>query len=960
MTALAPATDSPPSWPVVPRATYRLQLHKDFDFDAARAVLPYVQRLGISHVYCSPITRARPGSLHGYDVVDPAQVNPELGGMEAFLGFARAARALGIGLLLDQVPNHMGVFGADNAWWLDVLEHGPASAFAAYFDIDWQPPNPALAGKLLVPVLAQAYGEVLDRGEIRLGSDAAAGRLALHYHEHCFPLDPRSYAAVLETAMPLRVLAREFQALPPRDALAAAAGPSRRITGRRVQQRLADLLQSQAGAAAALTAAIEAFNEEAGRERLHALHEAQAYRLADWRMAADEINYRRFFDINELAALRVEDERVFEAVQGLALDLVAQGWVDGLRIDHPDGLLDPAAYFERLQRGLARRLPDGGGGASARPLYLVVEKIVAAHEELPRDWAVHGTTGYRFSTLVNGLFVERRHAQRMERIWRDFSGETRSYPDLVQRCKRRVAYGTMAAQLTTLTHALQRIALADRRTRDYGFNTLRDALAEVAAAMPVYRTYIVNTASAQDRQFVDWAVAQARQHGHATPPALFDFLRQCLLAQPTPAMAAASYERVRAFAMAFQQFCAPVAAKGIEDTAFYRYHRLAALNEVGGDPATFGVSASAFHAASRDRLAHWPHTMLATTTHDNKRSEDLRCRLDVLSEEPAAWRLALRRWKTQTRSWRSLVDGELAPGAADLVLLLQTLLGTLPAEGLDAAGLDAYRTRIEAYMLKAAREAKRHTQWVFPHAGYEAALLSVVRGLLGRIDGNPVLADLQVRAQRLAWFGALNSLAMTVLKFASPGVPDIYQGSELIELNLVDPDNRRPVDYAWRERCLAELEAQRAGPDPQTALADLARTPTDGRLKLWLAWRLLTLRQAEAALFRQGRYVALRVLGARRRHVIAFARRTAGATLLVLVGRKFAGLGVESGTLPVGEIPWGGTQLRRPDWLDAGALRAFEVLTDSEVELPPGPLLLAQCFSHFPASALLIHTREAR
>jgi len=970
MKAPAPAADSAPSPPVVPRATYRLQLHKDFGFDAARAVLPYLQRLGISHVYCSPITRARPGSLHGYDVVDHAQVNPELGGMEGFLGFTRTARALGMGLLLDHVPNHMGVFGADNAWWMDVLEHGPASEFAGHFDIDWQPPNPALADKLLVPVLGQAYGEVLDRSEIALGCDAATGTLALHYAEHRFALDPRTYAAVLELAAAQpgaaeqaarwQALARESRAIAPRKAQPAEAAAKRAAAGRRLQRRLGELLRTGAGAAAALDAALRAFNDASGRERLHALHEAQAYRLADWHMAADEINYRRFFDINELAALRVEEPRVFEAVQGLALDLAAQGWVDGLRIDHPDGLLDPATYFERLQAGYARRRRGDGTATGAPALYVVAEKIIASHEELPRDWAVQGTTGYRFSNLVNGLFVERRHEQRLDRIWRAWCGDAPAFGEITYRCKHLVAHGAMAAQLTTLTHVLQRIALADRHTRDYGFNTLRDALAEVAAAMPVYRTYIVDQASSQDRQFVDWAVAQARRRGHAMPPALFDFLRQCLLALQAPSHDAAQAERVRAFAMAFQQFCAPLAAKGIEDTAFYRHHRLVSLNEVGGDPARFGVSASAFHGASRDRLKHWPHTMLSTSTHDNKRSEDVRCRIDVLSEEPAAWRLALRRWKLQTRSWRSTVDGALAPAESDLYLLLQTLLGTLPSAGLDASGLEAYRSRIEAYMLKAAREAKQHTNWAFPHAGYETALLGVVRGALGRLDGNPVLADLQAQAQRIAWFGALNSLAMTALKLSAPGVPDIYQGCELVELSLVDPDNRRPVDFDGRDRLLAELEAQRVGLGLQAALAMLARTPQDGRLKLWLAWRLLALRQADPVLFSQGRYQPLRVTGTRRRHVIAFARRTRGATLIVMVGRKFTGLGLPPGTMPLGDAVWGDTQVRCPDGLAHEGQRGFDVLSEREVVLGPGPLPLAQHFVHFPAAALCVQTQRRR
>lgn len=959
-----------------PRATYRLQLHRDFGFDAARALLPYLQRLGISHVYCSPIAKARAGSTHGYDVVDAAQINPELGGRDGFIALASAARELGLGLVLDQVPNHMGVFGADNAWWQDVLEHGPASYYAGFFDIDWQPPNLALSGKLLLPVLGEAYGEVLERGEITLRCDGAGGTLALHYHAHRFALDPRSYAPVLEAARrrDLHALAGEFLALPPRD---GSDGDERATACRGLQRRLAASLQAH-DAAAALAAAVAAINDEPGRERLHALHEAQAWRLADWRMAADEVNYRRFFDVNDLAALRIEDERVFEAVQGLGLDLAAAGWVDGLRIDHPDGLRDPAGYFRRLQRGYARRA--GADVHRAKPLYVVAEKIVAAHEEMPRDWALHGSTGYRFSQLVNGLFVERRSAQRMERIWRDFSAQAAPYAEIEHRCKRLVAHAALGAQLTTLTQALQRIALTDRRTRDWGFNTLRTALAEVAAAMPVYRTYIVDQASPQDRRFIDWAVAQARARALTLPPKLFDFVRCCLLGQPSagddavaasatsattaataataPIEAAQAAQRARLldFALRFQQFCAPLAAKGIEDTAFYRYHRLVSLNEVGGDPASFGVSASAFHGASKDRLAHWPHTLLATSTHDHKRSEDVRCRIDVLSEEPAAWRWMLRRWKTQTRSWRRSVDGADAPCAADLMLLLQTLLGTWPAEGLDDASLGAYRERIEAYMVKAAREAKQHTRWVDPNLPYEAALLAVVRGALGHVDGNPVLADLQLRAQRLAWFGALNGLSMTLLKLCSPGVPDFYQGSELIELSLVDPDNRRAVDFALRQRWLAEQQLGGAAPQEWLSLAADARALLDGRLKLWLIWRLLALRRSQAALFSQGRYVPLRVLGSRRRHAIGFARCAPGLLLIVAVARKFVGLGVAPGALPLGEAVWADTGLRRPPPLHEAALRATDVLSGRSIALPPGPIALAQCFSQLPVAALLVQT----
>jgi (1->4)-alpha-D-glucan 1-alpha-D-glucosylmutase len=972
--AAGPLREGSRAQAVIPRATYRLQLHKGFGFDAARSVLPYLERLGISHVYCSPITRARPGSLHGYDVIDHAQINPELGGEDGFLRFASAARARGMGLLLDQVPNHMGVFGEDNAWWMDVLAHGPASEHARAFDIDWQPPNPALAGKLLVPVLGAPYGEVLDAGEIRLVLEAERGMLVLRYHQHRFPLDPSTCPLVLlqAAAKPelgdsrsgelLRELAAALAGLPPRDTTEPTLLQQRREGARQQQQRLAQwldgLVEGGSEAAAHIAAAIEAvvadLNAAPGRDALHALHEAQAYRLAHWRMAADEINYRRFFDVNELGALRIEDEAVFEAVQGKALDLAQAGWVDGLRIDHPDGLLDPATYFARLQQGMVRRLGLPVSEPPARPLYVVAEKIAAGYEDVPTDWALHGTTGYRFAMLVNGLFVERRHERRMSRLWQLASGDQRPFADLVHEAKREVATGALSAQLTVLTQALQRIALADRRTRDHGHQTLREALAEVAAAMPVYRTYVCPrndgqpAATAQDRRFIDWAIAQARQRSRGADASLFDFIRRCLLAETdTPAMA----EAVGRFALAFQQFCAPVAAKGVEDTAFYRYHRLVSLNEVGGDPAVFGISAAAFHGASADRAARWPHTMLATSTHDNKRSEDVRNRINVLSERPALWRLSLTRWKMATRAWRTEVAGRPAPSAEDQVLLHQTLLGTLPAEGLGADTLPAYRERIEAYAIKAAREAKQHTRWARPDEAYEAALTHFVRGLLGRLEGNPVLAELQARAAELAWYGALNTWSMTVLKFCSPGVPDLYQGSELIDLSLVDPDNRRPVDHVLRSQRLTELERVLASSDPPQALRAMARVPTDGRLKLWLIWRLLALRRLQPALFESGRYSGMRVQGAGRHRVIAFTRRGKGQSLTVIAGRKFTGLPGGPGQLPLGGMAWADTRLQMPHWLPAEA-RGTDVLSLAPRRPPEGPLMLAEVLDTLPVSVI--------
>jgi (1->4)-alpha-D-glucan 1-alpha-D-glucosylmutase len=953
---------------VIPRATYRLQLHQGFDFEAARAVLPYLHRLGISHLYCSPITRARSGSLHGYDVVDHAHISPELGGRTGFERFATDAKALGMGLLLDQVPNHMGVFGADNAWWMDVLENGAASEYAAYFDIDWRPPNPALHRKLLVPVLGDSYGHVLDSGDIRLVCDAATGVLALQYHEHRFPLDPGTYPGVLrgaglqrgdgtEARRMLEDLADAFAAVPSRDADAPQA-LARRAFVRELQARLAQSVAADSSVAAALAAYVAALNDPAARDQLDLLHEAQAYRLSHWRLAADEINYRRFFDVNALAALRVEDERVFDAVQGMALDLAASGMVDGLRIDHPDGLLDPAAYFANIQQAFMRRLGTAATQAdraqTPAPLYVLAEKIVASHEEVPPTWALSGTTGYEFAVLVNGLLVERRNAKSMERTWRMFIGATDStsdYAEIVQVCKRLVARGALASQLTVLAHALQRIALADRRTRDYGFNSLRDAIAEVAAAMPVYRTYVVHQASAQDRRFIDWAISQAAKRGDAGDAGLFDFLRSCLLMQATATASADTVEAVRQFALGFQQFCAPVAAKGVEDTAFYRYYRLASLNDVGGDPGTFGVSASAFHRANATRAAQWPHTMLATSTHDNKRAEDVRCRIDVLSEMPGAWRLAQRRWKVATRAWRSEVAGAVAPSMADQFLLHQTLLGTLPANGLAPDEIAGYRERIGQYMLKAAREAKVRTSWSQPDAAYEAALQAFVLGLLGRVDGNPVLAELQSRASAIAWFGALNSLAMTVLKLTCPGVPDLYQGTELMDFSLVDPDNRRPVDYALRERLLSELERMRTSDDVANQVRKIASEPADGRIKLWLISQLLGLRRTREELFHAGRYEALKVQGPRRRHVVAYARRSGKAALLVVVARKFAALENQSGQLPVGPDIWGGTQVQLPAWL-LPSYHAKDAFTQTGCDLGRTTVDLGDLFHSLPFAAI--------
>jgi (1->4)-alpha-D-glucan 1-alpha-D-glucosylmutase len=964
----------------VPRATYRLQFHKDFGFDDAIRVLPYLAKLGVSHVYCSPIQRARAGSMHGYDVVAHAEVNPELGGEEGFARFVAALKAHGLGQLLDMVPNHMGVFGADNAWWMDVLENGPASRYAQHFDIDWQPLNVELTGKVLLPILGVHYGEALDNGELVLRFEDATGSFAIGYYDHRFPLAPESYPAVLGRALSrlgdgtaaarLASLATAFGHLPPRGTSDPEAQAERVRDKELLKARLARLAQQYPSVAQALVASVAELNlaQPDARDALHRLIEAQAYRLAHWRVAADEINYRRFFDINDLAAQRIERDEVFEATQSFALDLAAASVVDGLRIDHPDGLYDPAAYFRQLQEGYARRaglvLPTHeADGRPARPLYVVAEKIAGAHEEVPDSWHVHGTTGYRFANVANGVLVDTTAEAAVVHAWQRFTGEMDDFASICRAGRREVMRNALSSELNVLSSELLRIARADRSTRDYTLNALRRALAEIGACMPVYRTYIVEGPSAQDAHFIDEAVNEAARQSGDADRSIFDFVRSALRGEAVVSAPPALGERVRRFALRFQQFSAPVAAKGVEDTAFYRYFPLSALNEVGGEPDLFGIEVEQFHALSADRALRWPHTMLATSTHDNKRSEDVRNRIDVLSEMPNEWMLALTRWHGLCRGARKKLAGGEAPSRADEYLLYQTLLGTLPLGGLDAETAPIYADRIWQYMQKAARESKLSTRWTQPDADYEAALENFVRELLAPTadaeEEGACLPGIQRLADRLAWFGAWNSLTLTLLKYGSPGVPDLYQGSELIELSLVDPDNRRPVDYALRQQRLDALHAMADEGGLAARVGAMARAPHDGQAKLWFIWRLLSLRRAQPLLFREGSYEPLAVEGPLAKHVVAFARRHEGQVLVILAGRLFVGLsddGAHEDATPAlpDAAKWNGTTVRLPSGLGAPALG--NLLTGETIAAEAGALRLTDAFHHLPWAALVIGT----
>ncbi len=978
----------------IPRATYRLQLNRDFTLAQATAIVPYLAELGISHCYLSPCLKARPGSTHGYDIVDYNAFNPEIGTAGEFRHFAATLRDHGMGLILDFVPNHMGVMGADNAWWLDVLENGPAAAHADYFDIDWQPLNPELQGKVLLPILGEHYGTVLGRGELSLAFDAGRGEFSLHYYAHRLPIDPAGYGRIIadrfdllgatlgagdESLLELQSLATAFGHLPERGDTRPERIAERQRDKEVHKRHLAALCSAAPAIAAHLAANVAALNGGAGPDddaaapdngerfdALHALIKAQAYRLAYWRVAADEINYRRFFDQNDLAAVCMENPEVFADCHRLVLSLVDEGLVQGLRIDHADGLYDPARYFRHLQAAAGAR--EGTGATPRRrrqlPLYLVIEKILAEGERLAEEWPIHGDTGYRFANQVNGLFVDAAAEQRMSRIYAEFTGRRTEFDELVHDAKKLIIRWSLQGELNVLASQLSRIAAASRHTCDFTLNGLRAALAEVVACFPVYRSYFAaGQLGTQDRRLIERAVAVAKRRSPAADISVFDFVRAVLSGDIAGDGSDAYRQRVWTFAMKFQQYTAPVMAKGMEDTGFYRYHRLVSLNDVGGDPRRFGITVAAFHALSRARAQRWPYTMLAASTHDSKRSADVRARIDVLSEIPAAWKVALNRWRRLNRSKKRVVEGQPAPSRNDEYLIYQTLFGTWPLHEMSDAALADYRQRIGCYLLKAVREAKEQSSWININDEYEAALSAFVDGLLAPGANNLFLADFGPAARRLAHFGLLNGLAQTLVRLTSPGVPDIYQGDELWQFNLVDPDNRRPVDFAWRERWLAELrELRSARPGAPAAgwgpaLRELAAEMADGRLKLYMIWCTLQWRRRWSEVFRDGDYLPLPAGGRDAAHVCAYARRLGERAVITVVPRLDLKRQGGRGTAPEGRAAWGDTRIELPSPLAGQPW--FNVLT-GQVWRPAGgagsgapeALALDRLLEYFPVALL--------
>jgi (1->4)-alpha-D-glucan 1-alpha-D-glucosylmutase len=847
------------------RATYRLQFHRDFTFRDATGLVPYFATLGISHLYASPIMKSRPGSLHGYDIIDHNRLNPEIGTEADFRSLIAALHAHGMGLILDFVPNHMGVGGNDNAWWLDVLEWGQDSPFATYFDIQWDAGRADLKGRVLLPVLGDQYGVILEKGQITLRFDSQEGSFSAWYFDHRFPISPRSYTPILaaggETLAELACAWAGLEVVPKDGVRERAAELKRRLANNAREPAIAG----------AMATALRRFNGECGEpssfRRLHRLLEAQAYRIAYWRVAAEEINYRRFFNINELAGLRVELPQPFNDIHRMVFSLIERGDVQGLRIDHIDGLFEPRAYCEQLHRRLAV------------PFYIVVEKILARYEGLP-DWPVAGSTGYDFLNQALELFVDPQGEARMTRIYGRFANPDENFDDILYACKKRIMRVNLASEMNVLALEFHDLSLSEWRTRDFTLNGLRAALEEVIAAFPVYRTYVSpQGARADDRRYIEWAIALARKRWRAADLSIFDFVHDVLTGKSVDQNLDHRRAGALSAAMHFQQVTGPVMAKAFEDTAFYRYFRLLALNEVGGDPRRFGISVAAFHHLTQERARSWPRAMVTTATHDTKRGEDARLRLALLSEMPREWSSRLTQWLRLNRSRRAEVDGQVVPERNLEYLFYQALLGAWPPDlaPQDVAGVKRLGDRIEAYMIKAVREGKQQSSWSNPNIDYEAALQRFVREVLDASRKSPFLTEFHTFVASLARLGAVASLSQLVLKLTVPGVPDIYQGGELWDYSLVDPDNRSPVDWGMRRALLEDIAA--ASP------ADLAERWQDGREKLFVIRRLLESRRSHPALFAAADYQPLEVIGGQSGHLCAFARNGGGASLIVAVPR---------------------------------------------------------------------------
>jgi (1->4)-alpha-D-glucan 1-alpha-D-glucosylmutase len=978
--------------PRIPVSTYRLQFNRAFTFRDATRNISYLNDLGITDIYASPYFAAKPGSMHGYDIVDHTRLNPEIGNEEEYNALIAELKRHDMGQVFDIVPNHMCVESPENRWWMDVLENGQSSLYARYFDIDWSPVKKELKDKVLIPVLGSQYGNVLEGQELALVFED--GAFLVRYYDNRFPLRPHSYAFIMEHR-----LGALQERLPPDHAdlaeylsiitalghlpLYTESDPGRvdeRLREKEViKRRLQALMERSVEIREHLDGNVKLFNGTRGDARsfdlLDELLNQQIYRLSYWRVATEEINYRRFFDINGLGAIRTEHAEVFLATHQLIFRLIGEGSVTGLRIDHPDGLFNPVEYFHRLQRACyvrqaidpANRTPEAErelgerydeavlADPGYRPFYIVGEKILTKAERMPDDWPIFSTTGYVFLNSVNGIFVDSGSAKAFDRIYEKFTGMKMNLPEVIYEKKKLVMQVAMASEINTLGHYLNDLSERNRHTRDFTLNSLRSAITEVIASFPIYRTY-TNTwvVTDRDRQTIELAISRAKRKNPALSESIFDFLKDVLLLRFPVGQRDEDKAAWLDFAMRFQQITGPVMAKGVEDTAFYVYNRFVSLNEVGGTPERFGTPLETFHGQNIERAKNWPHALITTATHDTKRGEDTRQRINVLSELPREWAERVRVWARMNKKKKTIIDGSEAPDRNEEYLLYQTLIGAWPMAPMDEQGRDAFFVRIRDYMLKSSREAKVNTSWISPNGKYEDALTSFIGAVLKAARGNRFLSDFLPFQQMVSHFGMYNSLSQTLLKICAPGVPDFYQGTELWDFSLVDPDNRRPVDFERRINDLKVLRQKDTGMQGTSLAWELTQNAADGRIKLFVVYKALAHRRTSRGLYDHGEYVPLTAKGPKSVNICAFMRSGNGSSLIVVVPRFLTGLISGAGAMPFGKGVWESTTLMLPETIQGGVYRNVftgEVVTVHAEGSEQG-IFLSDIFGSFPVALL--------
>ncbi len=1000
--------------PRIPVSTYRLQFNRQFRFSDARKIISYLHKLGITDIYASPYFKTKEGSLHGYDIVDHNTLNPEIGTEEEYDELIKELQEYSMGQILDIVPNHMCVTGKENTWWMDVLENGPSSVYAKYFDIDWDPVKSELKNKVLLPILGDQYGIALENQELILTFEK--GAFFVSYYENKFPIRPQTYTIILEHGIDklenllssdnvhfveFLSIITALKHLPPYTERDSEKIIERQREKEVAKKRLWKLYDESPEIKTFINENVGIFNgvksEPGSFDLLDKLLSEQLYRLSFWRVATEEINYRRFFDINELASIRMEDPDVFRETHRLIFRLIREGKVTGLRIDHPDGLYNPSEYFHRLQKScfvqlrlanreeikkeipsdLAENLKDEVpllseqsniedeilkhyteillSNPQFKPFYIVGEKILIKDERMPEDWPIFSTTGYVFLNTLNGIFIDIKNTKTFDDIYTRFIKAKIDFQDIVYEKKKLIMQVAMASEINTLGHYLNRLSEKDRHTRDFTLNSLTSAIIEVVAFFPVYRTYISPSGvNDRDRHYIELAISKAKRGNPAISGSIFDFLKDVLLLSYPEGFTDADKNEWTDFVMRFQQITGPVMAKGLEDTVFYVYNRFVSLNEVGGNPDRFGTTLEAFHGKNIERIKFWPNALIATSTHDTKRSEDVRARIDVLSEVPDEWKKCLINWRRLNKKKKPVVEGQALPDMNEEYLLYQTLIGAWPLDQLNETEYESFKKRIKDYMIKAVREAKINSSWINPNTIYEDSLLFFIDGILGPQSDNQFLKEFEVFQKKISHCGMFNSLSQTLLKITSPGVPDFYQGTEILDFSLVDPDNRRPVDYAIRIEILEELKRREAEIGPIGLSRELTMNKENGMIKLYLIHKALNYRRANRELFEIGEYIPLEAMGEKANNVCTFLRRVGNSLAMVVVPRFFTKLIQQPETSPFGKEIWEDSFIVIPFEETGGKYR--NVFTGETVTVVSHKgatvLFLYEVFANFPAALM--------